>query len=305
MGRLLVTGVLGCIGAWVARVALEEGHDVIGVDVSGDRSRLRSLGVDGRFPLAAVDVRDRGRLEELVREQRPTAIVHLASLQIPSCRAHPFRCAEVNVGGMANVLELARHFQLPLVYASSAAVYGLVESGPLAEEEGLHPQSLYGVFKRTNEEMARLYGEAYGVASAGLRPWVVYGPGRDAGMTGDITLALWHAIRGQPYRIRFSGTVDLQYVEDVARAFVTAAFNTRPGARVYNLRGEVASVDHVIAVIERVTGTEGLISRDSTPIPIAANLSDARFQEDFGPLSFRSFEEGLRETIRIWREHGG
>src|SRR5690606_32740745 len=146
---------------------------------------------------------------------RPTALVHLAALQIPSCRANPYLCSEVNVGGMANLLELARQFSLPLVYASSAAVYGPSQAAGLSEEQGLAPQSLYGVFKRTNEEMARLYAQEYGVASAGLRPWVVYGPGRDAGLTGDITLALWHALRGEPYRIRFSGTVDLQYAEDV------------------------------------------------------------------------------------------
>ncbi|MBO8140774.1 MAG: NAD(P)-dependent oxidoreductase [Firmicutes bacterium] len=305
MERLLITGVLGCIGAWIARVALDEGHTVIGVDVSGERHRLQRLGVDGRFALEDVDVRDRSGLEELVRQRRPTAIVHLAALQIPSCRANPFRCAEVNVGGMGNVLELARKFGLPLVYASSAAVYGPGPSGPLAEDEGINPHSLYGVFKRTNEDMARLYAHEYGVTCAGLRPWVVYGPGRDAGMTGDITLALWHAMRGEPYRIRFSGTVDLQYAEDVARAFVTAALNPKPGARVYNLRGEVASVDDAIKTIERLTGTKGLISYEPTPIPIAADLSDARFQEDFGPFPFRSFEEGLRETLRIWRDNPG
>lgn len=304
MARLMVTGVLGCIGAWVARVALDEGHEVIGLDVSGERHRLQWLDLHGRFDLEAVDVRDRKRLEEIVSAYRPTALVHLAALQIPGCRANPYLCSEVNVGGMANMLELAREFSLPLVYASSVAVYGPSQSAGLGEEEGLNPQSLYGIFKRTNEEMARLYAQEYGVTSAGLRPWVVYGPGRDAGLTGDITLALWHALRGEPYRIRFSGTVDLQYAEDVGRAFVTVALNPRPGAHVYNLRGHVASVDDVIAAIEQVTGTAGLVSREDTPIPIAGDLSDARFQEHFGPFSFRQMEDGFRETVRIWRERG-
>lgn len=301
MAKVLVTGVAGCIGAWVARHLVDGGHQVVGLDVSGEVPRLRLLAVAGAFPLHRLDIRDFEALRGLIEHERPDAIIHLAALQVPACRANPRLCTEVNVGGMMNVLEVARSFELPVSYASSAAVYGPDPGRRLLEREGLNPQSLYGVYKRTNEEMARIYHQEHGVRSAGFRPYVVFGPGRDTGMTSDITVALFHAAQNKPFRIRFGGRVALHHASDVARALIAAALRPPPGAAVYNLRGHVCLVADVVKAIEAVTGTRGLVTYDESPLPIAADLDEGAFQRDYGPFEYLSLEDGLRKTLEVWR----
>lgn len=301
MGNVWVIGAAGCIGSWIARHLLDDGHRVVAVDISDETHRLRMLGLEGRLPVHRADVRDYEALERLADRERPDGVIHLAALQIPTCRADPRLCSEVNVGGMMNLLELARHRGFPLVYASSAAVYGPELGRPLSEAEGVHPQTLYGVFKRANEEMARIYFQDYGVLSAGFRPYTVYGPGRDVGITSDITVALLHAARGERFRIRFGGAVALQHASDVARAFIQAVLHPRPGSAIYNLRGTVATVDDIIRTIEATTGTRDLVTHAGAPLPIAADLSDQAFQRDHGPFTYMALEDGFRRTLEVWR----
>lgn len=301
MAKVLVTGVRGCIGAWVARHLVDGGHEVVGVDASEEDHRLKLLGVAGAFPLHRLDIRDFEGVCALVERERPDALIHLAALQVPACRANPRLCTEVNIGGMMNLLEVARAFELPLSYASSAAVYGPDLGRPLSEHEGLNPQSLYGVSKRTNEEMARIYSQEYGVRSAGFRPYVVYGPGRDTGITSDITMALLHAAQKKPFRIRFSGRVALHHASDVSKAFILTALRPPAWAAVYNLRGHVCHVAEVVEAIEAVTDTHGLVTYDGPPLPIAADLDERAFQRDYGPFEYLPLEDGLRKTLEVWR----
>ena len=125
-------------------------------------------------------------------EHAPTHIVHLAGLQVPFVAADPVMGALVNVVGTVRVLEAARHAGgavRGLSYASSAAVYDLAGE--------LRPRSLYGVYKRCNEETARHYAESLGVPSVGLRPWTVFGVGRDQGVTSAPTSAIQAVVRGE------------------------------------------------------------------------------------------------------------
>ena len=104
-------------------------------------------------------------------------------------------------------------------------------AGPLADDVPLVPSTHYGVFKCCNEGNARIYFQDYGISSVGLRPWTVYGVGRDLGMTSEPTKAIKAVLLGRPYHISFGGWSDFQYVDDVAKAFVLL-----PGAAVH--RGE-------------------------------------------------------------------
>src|SRR5439155_26419931 len=125
-----------------------------------------------------------------------------------------------------------------VAYASSSAVFG-------ASDGWGRPDTLYGVFKVCNEEAARFYARDYATPSIGLRPCVVYGPNRDRGLSAAITHALKAAVLAQPYTIPFSGLIDLQYVEDVAAAFVAAALAEQGDAFVYDLHGDLVDVGDV------------------------------------------------------------
>ncbi len=96
-----------------------------------------------------------------------------------------------------------------------------------------------------------MFAAETGLASIGLRPYVVYGPGRDQGLTSAPTLAMEAAARGDGYVLPYSGRSQLQYAPDVAAAFVAAARADATGADVVNVPGVTASAEDVVAAIER------------------------------------------------------
>jgi UDP-glucuronate 4-epimerase len=230
------------------------------------------------------DLTDLAALERVLAEHEITHVVHLAALQVPFCRENPVLGAQVNVTGTVNVFEAAKRAGLTttLAYASSAAVYD--EHGEIA------PQTLYGVYKVANEGTARIYAKDDGVASIGLRPFTVYGPGRDQGLTAGPTLAIEAAVRGEPYRIAFGGRTQLHYAPDVAQAFVQAARAAPAGAETFNLGGPATAMPDLVAAIEAaVPGAE--ISFDDTPLPFPAELPPPWLDAPLTPL-----EQGVKAT---------
>jgi nucleoside-diphosphate-sugar epimerase len=111
--RVLVTGVLGCLGAWTTRALLDDGHHVVGFDLGGETHRLQLvLGTDAeRVELATGDITDLGSLGRALDEHEISRVVHLAALQVPACREDPALGARVNVLGTVNVFgaEAAEH----------------------------------------------------------------------------------------------------------------------------------------------------------------------------------------------------
>jgi UDP-glucuronate 4-epimerase len=293
----LVTGSGGCIGSWTVRRLVERGERCIALDVAPERARLRRILDDDRLhevKLVRGDVLEDGFLSRLIEEQEVTRVVHLAALQIPFVAADPVRGATVNVVGTVRVLEAARHAGgriRGLAYASSAAVYD-------ASGRELRPATLYGVFKVTNEETARMFWQDHGLPSIGLRPWAVFGPGRDQGLTAAPTHAMKAAALGVPYHIPFGGRLDLQYAPDVAEAFIGAALAEIRGAVVYNLRGNVVGVDEIVSAIEDVRpDARGLVTHGDEAIPIAPELADGGFGRLVGDVPRTELRVAVRETI--------
>jgi len=293
--RFLVTGALGCIGAWAATLLVREGTDVVAYDLGEDDHRLRV--VASPEEIAAItfvrgDVTSLDQLLDTLAAHEITHVLHLAALQLPFVRADPPLGARVNVVGTVNVFEAAKRHGLatPVAYASTAAVY---------DEHGAHaPRSLYGVFKQANEGTARVYWADDGVASVGIRPYTVFGPARDQGLTSAPTTAMQAAARGEPYRIPFGGRTELHYAPDVARGFVAAARSGREGASVFDFPGRSVSMAEVIAAIEAaVPEAAGLVTFDDVPLPFPPELPGERLDAQVTP-----FETAVRETIDRFRD---
>ena len=178
---------------------------------------------------------DTATVKALVKDEGITHIVHLAAVLIPFCQQQPVSGAMVNVIGTLNLFEAARDAGRPVrvVYASSAAVWGPEEAygtQALTEDEALKPATHYGVFKQANEGNARVFFSLNGISSVGLRPWTVYGVGRDQGMTADPTLAIRALVNGEKFQMRLTGFMDLQYVADVADTFIECLLSPLEGA---------------------------------------------------------------------------
>ena len=227
--RVLVTGALGCLGAWAVKAVLEDGDEPVGYDLGDAMHRLElilSPEERERLTLVRGDITDLDAFGRALDEHAITRVVHLAGLQVPFCRADPVLGARVNVVGTVNVFEAVKERldRIPgVAYASSAAVYGPDDPSPAPESGGTAPGTIYGVYKLANEGTARLYQAESGVPSIGIRPYVVYGPGRDQGMTAGPTQAMAAAARGEGFAIGYGGVARYDYAPAVSRAFVRAA----------------------------------------------------------------------------------
>ena len=301
--RWLVTGALGCIGAWIARTLVREEATVVGFDIGDDAARLRLVMEPdelARVTLVRGDVTDLAQLEQTLDEHEVTYVVHLAALLIPAARADPQRAALVNVGGTTNVFEAVKRRRRRirgLAYASSAAVYDVVDAEAAARDEEAvgHPATLYGVHKLANEGTARVYWLEDGVASAGLRPYIVYGPGRDTGLTAGPTLAIAAAVRGEVYTIGWSSRSTFNYAPDAARAFVDAARGATEGAALFNIPGENVHMREVVAAIE--TAVPGArIDYEETALPFPEEFATGGLPTPVTPLA-----DGVRETVALFR----
>lgn len=290
--KWLVTGALGCLGAWTVVTLAREGARVVALDLAADNRRLRLNAAPEELETVTFvrgDITEPKTVAHVLAEYGITKVVHLAALQVPFCKADPVLGAQVNVTGTVNIFQAAKQHGLasPVAYASSAAVFD--EHGEVA------PRTNYGVYKLANEGTARIYWQDDGVASIGLRPFSVYGPGRDQGVTAGPTLAIDAAVRGQPYRIGFGGRTQLHYAPDVARAFVQAARSAPDGAHTFNLGGPATAIaDFVAAVEAEIPGAE--ITFDDAPLPFPDQLPPPWFDSALTPL-----EEGIHETAEILR----
>jgi UDP-glucuronate 4-epimerase len=304
-GRVLVTGANGCIGAWVIRRLLADGDDVLALDVGDDDHRLKMIlhGTEqrGRLDRVRADIRDLDRLRELVREHDVERVIHLAALQVPFARANPPLGAAVNVVGSVNLFEAvkgSRAADHPLVYASSVAVYR-PEGG--APGDGM-PDTHYGVHKRANEGNARVSWRDDAIASIGLRPHVVYGVGRDQGLTSSPTVAMLHAAAGRGFTIPYGGGSQLHFAEDAADVFVAASRADYEGAIVADLGGPAVQMREVVEAIRRAAGSlEAPIEFEDKPLPFPAEVHDGDLESVLGPVRWTSLDEGVGRTVESFR----
>jgi nucleoside-diphosphate-sugar epimerase len=229
-------------------------------------------------------------------------VIHLAGLQVPTCKVDPISGALVNVIGTLNVFEAAKAIGIKqIVYASSAAVYGLNDDDTALDETAhVEPTTHYGVFKRTNEGNARVYFLDHGLNSAGLRPLTVYGVNRDTGLTSDPTKAMKAAVLGRPFHIRFGGATDFQYVADTAATFIACADNTPEGANVFNLHGETVTVERIAQFINSQAASKNseLVTFGGPPIPIAPSMDDTAIRRVVNGLPSTPLEVGVHETMQ-------
>ena len=296
-GPVLVTGAGGCIGSWALALLTRAGVPAVAFDLTEDKRRPRLLMSEDE--LAQVrwltgDISDDDIVLRAVKASSATAIVHLAALQVPFCRADPVAGAKVNVVGTVNVFEAARKLGIRrITYASSIAAHGAMEG------HGTLP-TLYGAYKYCNEETARVYSQDWQLHSVGLRPGVVYGVGRDQGLTSKTTVALLAAAAGRPYDIPFRGAISWLHAGEVASAFLKAVSKEREGAPVFDINGIASTVEHSLELLQRVApGAQITCSGSALPFPM--NLSDEPVRGHLGQYGSVPLEEGMRSTLESFR----
>ena len=308
--RFLVTGVLGCLGAWTARALVREGASVVGLDLGADDFRLREIMTQDELAgitLLQGDVTRKEDWDRALDGHGITHVVHLAALQIPFCRDDPVRGALVNVVGTVNALQAVseRRDRIgKLVYASSAAYFGSedVERALEREDALSKPTTHYGVYKQANEGNARVYWQDESVPSIGLRPYNVYGPARDQGVTAEPTHAMKAAARGDGYHINYGGRPVFNYTADVARAIMLASRAQFEGAGVFNVPGSLAHMSELVAAIEAAAPeVAGKITFDDRPLNVPSELATGGLAKTIGAVEVTPLADGVRETVEHFR----
>lgn len=305
---VLVTGGLGCIGAWTLYHLTQAGRRTVCFDLGTSRHRLDALlPPDQQDAITFIqgDITDYDQVANVFQQHDITRVIHLAALQIPATRANPVLGARVNVVGSTCVFEAARQHDVShIAYASSIAVYGArtdYTQAIIPHDAPKIPRTLYGAFKVADEGLAFVYQQDYGLTSVGLRPYTVYGVGRDQGLTSEPTKAMQAAANGESYHISFGGSMQFHYASDVARQFIAAADASVDGVRVYDLGTQPVSLQHIAELITDISGATVTAGDEPLAFPDGATPAPDFTQVIDVPVT--PLRKGIEATIEHFRTH--
>lgn len=303
----LVTGGMGCIGAWTLYHLRKQGKKVVNFDLSDDRHRLdllMSREEQADITFVQGDLRDPEQVNAVFQDHNITHVIHLAALQIPMCRANPILGAQVNVTGTVNIFEATKNIGIKhIAGASSIAVYGNADeypAGAVKDDAPKLPHTLYGVYKVANERTAVVYHQDYGITSTMLRPYTVYGLGRDQGLTSEPTKAILSAIKGEDYHISFGGRMQFHFASDTALQFIACAENPLDGAYVFNMGTPPIAVTEVAELIMNALPNANITVGDIIlPFPEEHNATE--LHSHFDAIYETPLKDGIQQTITAFQ----
>ena len=308
MPRFLVTGGAGFIGSHLVHALLEEGHAVRVLDdlSSGHRENLPQ-----QVELAEADVTDPAAVESAIDDV--DGCFHLAAIASVA-RSHRdwLRSHQVNLTGTINVFDRARpsrrRRELPVVYASTAAIYGNCGSFPVDEESPAAPLSAYGADKHACELHARVAGAIHGVPTVGLRFFNLYGPRQDplSPYSGVISIFADRLLRGEPVEIFGDGKQarDFIYISDAVQALRRAMRVATTGAFVFNVcTGKATSVSSLADTMAELCGTKLVVRhRPARCGEVRISIGDPqRAVEQLGFTAQTTLGDGLEMTLDALR----
>lgn len=300
--RALVTGGAGFIGSHLAEVLLEREVEVTVLDnlSTGQRSNVPE---SARFIEASI--LDESAVEEALRDCE--AVFHLAAqVSVPESMERPVQSITTNATGTLLLLERARRAGVKrFIYSSSSAVYGESPASPKREDLAPEPISPYGVGKLAGEEYVSAYARCYGMQTASLRYFNVFGPRQrhDSPYAAVIPIFLSQMREGKPLTVYGDGeqTRDFTYVADIVQANLKAMESERLDGEAFNIAcGRSISLNDLIRTLAAVFGQEPEV-RYLPPRPgdIKHSSADIRkAQERLGYSPQFTLEEGLRRTIK-------
>lgn len=301
MKKVVITGGSGFLGLWVAKKLLEHGFQVRIADIQHNYELAHSIIGKNAEQLEwfTTNVVDTENLKTAVLGC--TQIIHLAGLLTQQCRDNPSLASQVNFQSLVSLFEIAKELKLnQLIYASTAGVYGPHQTQYPA------PETFYGAFKLAAEHVAKAYwtdaSPENRISSVGLRPLVIYGPGRLSGVSAGPSVACSKALKQEPYTIPFSGETGFVYVEDISEIILRTLQNPPQGAHYMNLCGVIAPAQAVAQEIMQQTAYPHIhVSGPSLNIQTPPHQL-AQYPW-LGSMHYTSISEGIKKTLDFERRH--
>lgn len=320
MPTILLTGAAGFIGSHVCEALLRRGHAVAGLDSFNDyydpAVKRRNIGeaahtarsTGSAFHLAEGDIRDTAFLRRVFMEHRPDAVIHLAAYAgVRPSIDDPRLYAQVNIIGTVNVLECMKEFGVKrLCFASSSSVYGNNLKVPFSESDPVDRAiSPYAATKKAGEVICHTYHHLYGVNTACLRFFTVYGPRQRP----DLAIHKFTRLMCEGKQIPFYGDGsmlrDHTYIGDIVDGVLRALewTDSREGRYdIFNLgESRTVSLTELVGAIAHVTGREPVLKRlPMQPGDVLATYADiTHAREVLGYDPKTRLEDGL-EAFWDW-----
>jgi UDP-glucose 4-epimerase len=306
MARILVTGGAGFVGSHLVDALLRRGHAVGVLDdlSSGKRENLPS-----QVEFIYGDVADPATVEQAIANV--DACFHLAAIaSVARSSTEWLRTHQVNLTGTINIFDQARRLrsrrEIPVVYASTAAVYGDGGAVSLGEKRPIAPLSAYGVDKRACELHARIAGSVHGIPTVGLRFFNLYGTRQDPGSpySGVIAIFAERLARGEPVEIYGDGLQvrDFTYVGDAVSALCRALQAASTGAAVFDVcTGKGTTVQVLAETMASLYQTELVIfHRPPRSGEVRVSIGDPRrAAEQLGFTAETALADGLANTLNV------
>lgn len=266
--KIFITGIAGFIGFHLARYLKKRGDLVVGCDTFNSYydprlKRARSAILEnGGISVLEIDIRNRPAIEEILKKEKITHLVHLAAQAgVRYSIDNPQAYLDANLDGFLQILEACRH-QPPIkcIYASSSSVYGNNTKIPFAESDPTDsPASLYAATKKANEVLAYSYHHLYNLSVTGLRFFTVYGPwGRPDMAYYSFTKAI---LENKPLPVYNNGNMqrDFTYIDDIVKG-CSAAIDLGAECEIFNLGNHhPEQLLEMIRLIEKNTGRTALL----------------------------------------------
>ncbi len=308
MAVYVVTGGGGFIGSHIVEELLRRNETVRVVDnfSTGRRENLNGFG--GRIELLEIDI---AGTQDLARHLRGADyVIHQAAIpSVPKSIIQPVPSHHANVTGTFNLLLASREAGVKrVVYASSSSLYG--DSPTLPKHEGMMPNPLspYGAQKLFGEMYCQVFTRTYGLETAALRYFNVFGPRQDPSSqySGVLSLFITAVLQGKQPTIYGDGlqSRDFTYVKNVVDANLLACSAPGIAGEAFNIAcGDRITVNSTLQMINKIAGTDtNPIYTDPRPGDIKHSQADIRkAQGKLGYIPAVNFEEGLRRTIDWYR----
>jgi UDP-glucose 4-epimerase len=227
--RILITGVGGFVGSYLAEAELDAGNQVIGIDIASTGKVNHILGRDG-FSYVQRDIMDDGVVERYMMDC--DMVYHLAAIADPQVYCeHPVKVLRLDLEGTQLVIKLAHKYSKKIVFASTSEVYGKNPNVPWTEESDrvlgstIKPRWSYSSSKAIGEHYCYAYGME-GLKFSIVRFFNFYGPRLDfIGKGRVMTCFLENFLKGEPVRVCAPGTQSrcFTYISDGIDGIMKAA----------------------------------------------------------------------------------
>jgi nucleoside-diphosphate-sugar epimerase len=251
---ILVTGGAGMVGIAVLRGLTAQGYRAVGYDINPRPELIQDLGLDAKIYKG--DVCDFARLSSVIKNEGIDHIVHTACVLTYEAEARPVESCRTNVGGMINVLELSRLFNIKrIVHISSASVYDYeVPCEIYKEDHPLGPKNVYGATKLCSEFLALHHMRLHGLDIVIFRPTLLWGPWQRSESAGGriVKPIIEKPFYRKPVETSFGAAYDMLYVKDAAQVICKACFAKGLNSNIFNLgAGKRVELSEVARAVRR------------------------------------------------------